>query len=79
MAVTAAATVTSVAWADLTIGVSVQLTGPASGLGITVAHGVKIWPATIGGEKINVVALSDITDPTKGIQNSRRFFNEDKG
>ena len=78
LAVAALAAVASAAQADLTIGVSVPLTGPASGLGIPMANGVKMWPATIGGEKVNVVILDDATDPTKGVQNARRFVNQDK-
>ena len=66
------------ALAEITIGVSVPLTGPASGLGIPMSNGVKMWPATIGGEKVRVVILDDATDPTKGTQNARRFVNEDK-
>jgi branched-chain amino acid transport system substrate-binding protein len=78
LALAAAATLTGTAWADITIGVSASLTGPASGLGIPVANGVKMWPATIGGEKVNVIVLDDATDPTKGVQNARRFVNQDK-
>lgn len=78
LATAVAATLASAAWADLTIGVSVPLTGPASGLGIPMANGVKMWPATIGGEKVNVIILDDATDPTKGVQNARRFVNQDK-
>jgi branched-chain amino acid transport system substrate-binding protein len=78
LAAAVAATLASAAWADLTIGVSVPLTGPASGLGIPMSNGVKMWPATIGGEKVNVVILDDATDPTKGVQNARRFVNQDK-
>jgi branched-chain amino acid transport system substrate-binding protein len=66
------------ALADITIGVSLSLTGPGSGLGIPMNNGVKMWPATIGGEKIKVVVLDDATDPTKGVQNARRLVNEDK-
>lgn len=78
LATAVAATLAGAAWADLTVGVSVPLTGPASGLGIPMANGVKMWPATIGGEKVNVVILDDATDPTKGVQNARRFVNQDK-
>ena len=66
------------ALADVTIGVSLSLTGPGSGLGIPVSNGIKMWPATIGGEKVKVVILDDGTDPTKGVQNARRLVNEDK-
>jgi branched-chain amino acid transport system substrate-binding protein len=78
LAVAVAATLAGAAWADITIGVSASLTGPASGLGIPVANGVKMWPSTIGGEKVNVIVLDDATDPTKGVQNARRFVNQDK-
>lgn len=74
----AAALLAGAAWADITIGVSVPLTGPGSGLGIPMSNGVKMWPATIAGEKLKVVILDDATDPTKGVQNARRFVSEDK-
>ena len=76
---TAAALLASAgAFAEVTIGVSLSLTGPGSGLGIPASNGIKMWPATIGGEKIKLVVLDDATDPTKGVQNARRLVNEDK-
>jgi branched-chain amino acid transport system substrate-binding protein len=64
--------------ADLTIGVSLPLTGPASGLGIPVKNGFALWPQSIGGEKVNLIMLDDATDPTTGVKNARRFVTEDK-
>jgi branched-chain amino acid transport system substrate-binding protein len=64
--------------AQVKIGVSVSLTGPGSGLGIPMQNGVKMWPKSLGGQAIEVVVLDDATDPTKGVQNARRFVNEDK-
>ncbi|HEU4457817.1 MAG TPA: ABC transporter substrate-binding protein [Methylibium sp.] len=66
------------AFADVTIGVSLPLTGPGSGLGIPTNNGVKMWPAMLGGEKIKVITLDDASDPTKGVQNTRRLVSEDK-
>jgi branched-chain amino acid transport system substrate-binding protein len=66
------------ALADITVGISLPLTGPASGLGIPMQNGFKLWPATLAGEKLNVIVLDDATDPTKGVQNARRFVTEDK-
>ena len=43
--------VSGVALADITIGVSLPLTGPTSGLGIPVNRQMKLWPTTIGSEK----------------------------
>ena len=66
------------AQADITVGVSLPMTGPASGLGIPAANGVKMWPSSIAGEKLNVIVLDDATDPTKGAQNAKKFVSEDK-
>ena len=66
------------AHADVTIGVSLPMTGPASGLGIPMANQIKLWPTSIAGEKLNVIVLDDATDPTKGVQNARRFVTDDK-
>ncbi|CAN5459689.1 ABC transporter substrate-binding protein [soil metagenome] len=66
------------ALADITIGVSLPLTGPASGLGIPVNQQMKLWPATIGGEKINLIILDDATDPTNGTKIAKRFVTDDK-
>jgi len=70
--------VASAAQADITVGVSLPLTGPASGLGIPVANYIKLWPATIAGEKLNVIVLDDAGDPTKGVTNAKKFVTEDK-
>lgn len=75
----AAALVTSgAALADLTIGVILPLTGPASGLGIPVNQQMKTWPTTIAGEKVNLIILDDATDPTNGTKIAKRFVTDDK-
>jgi branched-chain amino acid transport system substrate-binding protein len=66
------------AWADINIGVSLALTGPGSGLGIPMQNQLKLFPKTIGGEKVNLIVLDDATDPGKGASNARRFVTEDK-
>ena len=66
------------ALADITIGVSISLTGPTSALGIPTQKGIALWPKEIGGEKLNVVLLDDATDTTKGVQNTRKLITEDK-
>jgi ABC-type sugar transport system substrate-binding protein len=65
------------AMADITIGVSLPLTGPTSALGIPCKNGIELWPKTLGGEKLNVIILDDATDPTVGVKNARRFITED--
>ncbi len=71
-------TLAMAAHADITIGVSLPLSGPASGLGIPVQNAIKLWPTQIAGEKLKVIVLDDATDPTKGVQNVKRFTTEDK-
>ena len=66
------------ALADVTIGVSIPLTGPTSALGIPTKNGIALWPASIAGQKLNVIILDDATDPTIGVKNARRFVTEDK-
>lgn len=66
------------ALADITIGVVQPLTGPASGLGIPVGNAVKLWPATLAGEKLKVIVLDDATDPTAGTKATQRLVTEDK-
>jgi branched-chain amino acid transport system substrate-binding protein len=74
----AIALLANAAHADVTIGISLPLTGPASGLGIPMANYIKLWPKEIAGEKLNVIVLDDATDPTKGVTNAKRFVTEDK-
>ncbi|CAN5915440.1 ABC transporter substrate-binding protein [soil metagenome] len=74
----AAAFASTLAHADITIGVSIPLTGPTSALGIPSKNGIELWPKTIAGEKLNVIILDDATDPTIGVKNARRFVTEDK-
>ncbi|MCW5665514.1 MAG: ABC transporter substrate-binding protein [Piscinibacter sp.] len=66
------------AQAEITIGISLPLTGPASGLGIPMANYIKLWPTEIAGEKLKVIVLDDATDPTKGVTNAKKFITEDK-
>ena len=65
------------AQADLTVGVSLPLTGPTSALGIPCKNGIMLWPKTVAGQTLNVIILDDATDPTQGVKNARRFVTED--
>lgn len=79
LAAAAAALLASAAsWAQVNVGVSLSLTGPGSGLGIPMQNQMKLWPQTIGGERVNVIILDDASDPGKGVSNARRFVTEDK-
>ncbi len=66
------------ALADITIGVVLPLTGPASGLGIPMKNQLAVWPKTIAGETVKLIVLDDATDPTAGTKNAQRLVTEDK-
>ncbi|GIZ50198.1 ABC transporter substrate-binding protein [Noviherbaspirillum aridicola] len=78
LAALAASLLTGAAHADITVGVSLPLTGPASGLGIPTRNGINLWPETIGGEKLRLVVLDDASDTTQSARNGRRLITEDK-
>ncbi len=67
----------SQALADITIGVDLPLTGPAAGLGIPCKNGLVFWPDSIAGEKIKLIVLDDMSDPSQASKNARRFISED--
>jgi len=75
LAVTA---MTSMAFADITIGVTVSSTGPGAALGIPAKNSIELWPAEIDGEKLNVIVLDDAGDPSVATTNARRFVNDEK-
>ena len=64
--------------ADITIGVSLTQTGPASALGIPSKNAIAMFPQQIGGEKVKVAILDDASDPSIASKNARRFVNEDR-
>jgi branched-chain amino acid transport system substrate-binding protein len=78
LAAAAAALLATSAWAQVNIGVTISMTGPASGLGIPVGNQFKLFPKEIAGQKINLIVLDDASDPGKGVTNARRFVTEDK-
>jgi len=55
VAAIAAALATSYALADVTIGVSISLTGPTSALGVPTRNGIELWPKAIAGEKLDAI------------------------
>jgi branched-chain amino acid transport system substrate-binding protein len=78
LAATLALAASGAAWAELTIGISLPLTGPANGLGIPMQNYIKLWPESVAGEKLKVILLDDASDPTRAVQNAKRFVTEDK-
>jgi branched-chain amino acid transport system substrate-binding protein len=64
--------------ADINIGVTLSMTGPAASLGIPQKNTIDLLPATIGGEKVNWIVLDDGSDTTKAVTNARKLVSEDK-
>lgn len=66
------------AQAEIVIGVSYSLTGPAAALGTAPKNTMLLFPEQIGGEKLRIVVLDDATDSSTGARNARRFVQEEK-
>jgi len=64
--------------ADINIGVTISMTGPAASLGIPQKNTIELLPTTIAGEKINWIVLDDASDTTKAVTNARKLVSEDK-
>ena len=64
--------------ADINIGVTLSMTGPAASLGIPQKNTIELLPAAIGGEKVNWIVLDDGSDTTKAVTNARKLVSEDK-
>lgn len=68
----------SIAMADITIGVDISTTGPASSLGIPQKNALEFAPKTIAGQNIKYVVYDDATDTTNAVQNIKRLITDDK-
>ena len=76
--ITAAALSAAPALADINVGVVASLTGPAAALDAETRKAVSLFPASVGGEKVNFILLDDATDPTAAVKNVRKLISEDK-
>ncbi|UQN09924.1 ABC transporter substrate-binding protein [Deinococcus sp. QL22] len=70
--------VSSLALADVRVGVIVSATGPAASLGIPERNTVALLPQTIGGQKIIYTILDDASDTTTAVTNARKLIQENK-
>jgi branched-chain amino acid transport system substrate-binding protein len=64
--------------ADITIGVSLSLTGPLASLGQPQKESLALWPQQIAGQKVKLIVLDDASDTTGAVKNARRFVSEEK-
>jgi branched-chain amino acid transport system substrate-binding protein len=69
---------TTLAQADITVGVTLSATGPAASLGIPEKNSVSLLPTTIAGQKVNYIVLDDASDTTTAVKNTRKLISENK-
>jgi branched-chain amino acid transport system substrate-binding protein len=64
--------------ADITVGVSLGVTGPGASLGIPYKNAFQLVPKTLGGEPVRYLILDDESKPDNAAKNARKFVTEDK-
>ena len=72
------ATASTLAVADVTVGITLSATGPAAALGGPQKNTAALLPTELAGQKIKWIVLDDATDPTNATRNARRLVGEDK-
>ncbi|GGK17278.1 branched-chain amino acid ABC transporter substrate-binding protein [Deinococcus malanensis] len=75
---TALLATTSLALAEVRVGVIVSSTGPAASLGIPEKNTVALLPQTIAGQKIVYTILDDASDTTAAVTNARKLIQDGK-
>ena len=67
---------TTAAWADVNVGVTLSATGPAASLGIPEKNTIGLLPQSIDGQKVNYIVLDDASDTTAAVTNTRKLIAE---
>ena len=66
------------AWADITVGVIVSVTGPAAALGGPERNVVALIPAEIAGQRVRSIVLDDASDTTSAVRAAQKLIDENK-
>src|SRR5579862_2267950 len=61
---------------EITIGISICLTGPAAALGVPERNAFDFVPKEIAGVPLKLIVLDDGGDPTNATTNARPFVTE---
>ncbi|MCK9382329.1 MAG: ABC transporter substrate-binding protein [Sulfuritalea sp.] len=64
--------------ADITVGISLSLTGPAASAAASQKNTLALLPAKIANIPVNYIVLDDATDTTTAVTNARKFVTEGK-
>uniref|UniRef100_Q47IQ0 Amino acid/amide ABC transporter substrate-binding protein, HAAT family n=1 Tax=Dechloromonas aromatica (strain RCB) TaxID=159087 RepID=Q47IQ0_DECAR len=68
----------TVALADIRIGVIASSTGPTAVVGIPQKNTVALLPTEIGGQKVEYIVLDDASDPTNAVTGVKKLISEHK-
>lgn len=68
----------TVALADIRIGVIASSTGPTAVVGIPQKNTVALLPTEIGGQKVEYIVLDDASDPTNAVTGVKKLISEQK-
>jgi branched-chain amino acid transport system substrate-binding protein len=74
----AAGLAAATARAEITVGVSLGITGPGASLGVHYRNAYQLVSKTLGGEPVRYIILDDASDPTNAAKNARKLVSEDK-
>ena len=67
--------------ADIKVGMTTSLSGPAASLGIPYAKGLRagqVYRSEINGHKVQLVVLDDASDPTAAARNAAKLIEDEK-
>ena len=57
--------------AQIKVGVTLALTGPAAVLGLGARNALDLYPSSIGGQKVEYIVLDDASDTTGAVTNTK--------
>lgn len=63
--------------AQIVVGASFSLSGPAAVLGLAFQRTIPLLPKEIAGETVKYIVLDDGTDPSAAVRNVRKLATED--
>jgi branched-chain amino acid transport system substrate-binding protein len=64
--------------AQIKIGATLSVTGPAASLGIPERDTIAMFPKEIAGQKIEYIVLDDASDTTTAVKNAKKLVAEDR-
>jgi branched-chain amino acid transport system substrate-binding protein len=70
--------VSSGALAQIKLGATLSITGPAASLGIPERDTLAMFPKEIAGQKVETIVLDDASDPSTAVKNAKKLISEDR-